>query len=350
MTIPPFDDLAADNARRHQATLTKPPGSLGRLEDIACWFAGATGRFPHRLPLQPAVLVFAGDHGVTAEGVSAYPSSVTLAMVANMVAGGAAINVLARSLGAPLHVVDVGCASEPAVPREAPGVTYVPANVRRGTGNMRREPAMTRMQAEAALEVGRRVARKAIESGADVLIPGEMGIGNTTSAAALVSVFTGEPPIITVGGGTGMEGAALAHKVQVVQDVLERHRPVPGDPTGVLASVGGLELAAMAGAMLEAAAHRVPSILDGYLANAAALVARAIHPAVVPYLLAGHQSAERGAHAALHALSLAPVLRLDLRLGEGSGAALAIHLLRCALELQCHMATFQSAGITGPHE
>lgn len=335
-------------ARSYQLSLTKPAGSLGLLEDLACWYAGARGRFEIRPAFQPAIVLFAADHGVVAEGVSAYPPSVTAAMVANMLAGGAAINTLARRLPAPLHVVDIGVASP--IPPVAPsaGVTFHSRKIRSGTGNLRREVAMSRAEAERAVGLGRELAGCLITKGATVLALGEMGIGNTTPAAALTSVFTGHDPIETVGRGTGVADEALERKRTVVRESLDLHRPNPSDPIGVLSQVGGLEFAAMAGAMLESAARQVPVMLDGYLANASALVAMALEPSVMPFLRAGHRSAEPGADHALKALGLRPLLQLDMRLGEGSGAALALQLLATALDLQAGMATFESAGVNGP--
>jgi nicotinate-nucleotide--dimethylbenzimidazole phosphoribosyltransferase len=344
--VPPFDDAAASRARAHQAQLTKPPGSLGRLEDLAVFYAGARGQFPVAAPARPRLYVFAADHGVTAEGVSPYPSSVTAAMVANFVAGGAAISVLTRASGIELRVVDAGVASPiPGAPGQGGGGTFVSAALRAGTGNLVREPAMTRAEARAALALGERLAGEAVRDGVDLLAAGEMGIGNTTAAAALAAALTGAAPEAVVGRGTGVDDAGLARKIDVVRGALARHRPDRRDPLGVLAAVGGLEIAAMAGLMLGGAARRVPVVVDGFISGAAALAAVALAPRVRDYLCFSHESAERGHRVVCAALDARPLFDLGLRLGEGTGAALAIDLVRAAVRLQCEMATFASANV-----
>jgi nicotinate-nucleotide--dimethylbenzimidazole phosphoribosyltransferase len=346
-SIPPFDMAARAAAEAHQLLLTKPPGSLGRLEELAAWYAGARGLFPPPAPARCSLALFAGDHGVVSEGVSAYGSPVTAAMVANVMAGGAAVNTIAGRSGSELTLVDVGISGDlSALPRD-PLVPLTAAKVRAGTGNIRQEPAMTRDEANAALEVGAGIARTLVSRGADLLASGEIGIGNTTAAAALVCVFTGLSPSEIVGRGTGLDDAGVAHKQAVVADALALHHPDPADPVGVLASVGGLELAAIAGFLLEGARLRRPLVVDGFLGGAAALVARAIDSAVTPYLLASHLSSERGATHMLRVLGLTPVLDLGLRLGEGTGALLAAELVRTAVELQLSMATFATAGVVG---
>ncbi|GAC1341601.1 MAG: hypothetical protein NVSMB23_13350 [Myxococcales bacterium] len=347
IAIPPFDDGARSAALSHQALLTKPAGSLGRLEEIAAWYAGARGRFPSPAPRDVVLALFAADHGVAAEGVSAYGSPVTAAMIANVMAGGAAVNALARLHQARIVLVDVGVAGDlSAVPR-APVVALRSLRVRAGTRNLRREPALTRAEALQALEAGASVAAQAAAEGADLLALGEIGIANTTAAAALVCAFTGAPPEEIVGSGTGLGSEALAHKIAVVRDALALHRPDCEDALSVLAALGGLEIAAMAGCALEAARHRLPVVLDGFIASAAALVAFRLEPSVSSYLLAAHASAERGARAALRALGLSPLLDLGLRLGEGTGAVIAADLLRTAVATQLSMATFATAGIVG---
>jgi nicotinate-nucleotide--dimethylbenzimidazole phosphoribosyltransferase len=343
--IAPVSESARVAARAHQAALTKPVGSLGRLEDLASWYAAARGAFPVEPPCRPALALFLGDHGVVVEGVTAYGSQVTAAMACNVMSGGAAVSVLARQNGVVLIPVDVGIAGDlSAAPRE-PRVPLVSARVRAGTGNLRVEPAMTRAEAEAALAVGRKIAMDLYAAGTTLAAVGEIGIGNTTSAAALVACFASVDPAEVCGRGTGLDDEALARKRRVVVDALARHRPSPGDPVGALAAVGGLELAAMTGFILGAAAHRIPVVLDGFLASASALVARAIDPSAVGYLIASHESAERGARTALTSLGLEPLLSLGLRLGEGTGALLAIELVRAAVTLQAQMATFATAGI-----
>lgn len=345
--IPPFDEAARDAALAHHARLTKPHGSLGRLEALAAWYAGARGAFPVEVPARAALALFAADHGVAVEGVTAYGSQTTAAMVANVMAGGAAVNALARRAAVEIRLVDVGVAGDlSAVPRD-PVVPLVRRSVRAGTANLRRHPAMARRDAEAALQVGAETAREAIDRGAQILGLGEIGIANTTSAAALVCAFTGAAPDDIVGRGTGIDDATLARKRDVIGEALVRHAAQLGDPVEVLAALGGLELCAMAGCALEAARRRVPVVLDGFLAGAAAIAAAAIDRGVRPYLLASHRSAEQGARRVLAQLGLEPVLDLGLCLGEGTGAVLAIDLVRTAVDVQRSMATFATAGIVG---
>jgi nicotinate-nucleotide--dimethylbenzimidazole phosphoribosyltransferase len=338
--LPAFDEGAAAAARAHQTQLTKPPGSLGRLEDLGVFFAGARGRFPADVPERARIYVFAADHGVAAEGVSPYPSSVTAAMVANFCAGGAAISVLTRSSDIELRVVDVGVASP--IPA-ASGL--LPFPVRKGTASFLREAAMSRAEAEIALGVGVRLAEEAADEGVALLGAGEMGIGNTTAAAAVVAALTGAAPEAVVGRGTGVDDAGLARKIEVVRASLERHRPERGDVVGALAAVGGLEIAAMAGLMLGGARRRVPVVVDGFISAAAALVASRLAPGVRAFLCFSHLSAERGHRIVCDALDARPLFDLGMRLGEGTGAALAISLLRVAVRLQGEMATFASAGV-----
>jgi len=282
---------------------------------------------------------------VVVEGVTAYGSQVTAAMACNVMAGGAAISVLARHHQVEIVAVDVGIAGDlSASPRE-PRVPLMAAKVRRGTANLRREPAMTRDEATAALAVGARVADRVAASGVTLAGVGEIGVGNTTAGAALVACFAGVPAELCCGRGTGVDDATLDRKIRVVEDALALHRPDPRDPVGVLARVGGLELAAMAGFLLRAAARRVPIVLDGFLASAAALAAYAIDPDVVGYCLASHASAERGAAIALERLGLVPLLSLGMRLGEGTGAILGMALVQDAVSLQAEMATFATAGV-----
>ena len=345
-SIPSVDERARAASIAHQATLTKPVGSLGRLEEIAAWYAAARGCFPVASPSHPAVAVFAADHGVVACGVSAYGSPVTAAMVMNVMAGGAAVNAIARRLGVEVVLVDVGVAGDLSAAPIEPIVPLVRAKVRGGTANLRDQPAMRKDEAEAAIAVGARVARETIARGADLVALGEIGIGNTTSAAALICAFTGASPADVVGRGTGVDDATLAVKERVVVEALARSAS-SSHPIERLASLGGLELAAMAGFALEAARRRTPIVLDGFLAAAAAIVAKAIDPGVVPYFLASHASAERGHRIALGHLGLTPLFDLGLRLGEGTGAVLAIDLVRTAITTQLEMATFATAGLVG---
>ncbi|OQS34410.1 nicotinate-nucleotide--dimethylbenzimidazole phosphoribosyltransferase [Chromobacterium haemolyticum] len=337
------DFAAYQAARARQATLTKPAGSLGRLEELACRFAAWQGKTcPDAL--RPAITVFAGDHGVTAEGVSAYPSVVTGEMVRNFANGGAAICVLAQSLDARLEVVDAGVLSD------VSALPIVHAKVRAGTGNLAREAAMTPAQAEAALEVGRQAARRALASGANLLIAGDMGIGNTTASATLICRLAGLSPERIVGRGTGLNEAGLETKRQVVRVALARVASRELSALETLAELGGLEIAAMAGFYLESAAQGAPALVDGFIASAAALCALALEPRMGDWLLASHRSEETGHLLALHALKLEPVLDLGMHLGEGSGAALCVPLLQMAIRLHNEMATFAEAGITGKAE
>jgi len=341
--VPAFDEGAAAKARAHQEQLTKPPGSLGRLEELAVFYAGTRGMFPVAPPARARICVFAADHGVTVEGVSPYPSSVTAAMVSNFVAGGAAISVLARQHDIELRVVDVGIATAELPPVAAPKAAFAAHAVRPGTGNLRREVAMTRDEALRAINVGALQAGLAAGEGVELLGAGEMGIGNTTAAAAVVCALTGKEPDVVVGRGTGVDAAGLARKIAVVRDALDLHRPT--EPLEALAAVGGLEIAAMAGLMIGGAQQRVPVVVDGFISGAAALVATRLVPGVRDYLCFSHLSAERGHRVVCDALDARPLFDLGMRLGEGTGAALAISLLRAAVRLQSEMATFASANV-----
>lgn len=338
--IPPLDDTAMDAARRRQDRLTKPPGSLGRLEAIAVAVAGMTGVARPSLA-RAAVVVAAADHGVAARGVSAYPREVTRQMVANFLAGGAAISALARNAGARVIVADFGVAGGAIAHPD-----LVDARQGEGTDDFLDGPAMTVETALAAIAAGAAIVERERVAGLDVICTGEMGIGNTTSAAALTSAFTGAPPEAVTGHGTGVEGAAFAHKVRVVEMALTRHLEAGLAPIEVLARLGGFEIAGLAGVILAAAANRVPIVLDGYITTAAALAAVAIAPGAREYLIASHRSVEPGHRTALTALGLDPLLDFGLRLGEGSGAALALPLLRAATAVHNEMATFEEAGVS----
>jgi nicotinate-nucleotide--dimethylbenzimidazole phosphoribosyltransferase len=344
-TISLPDERVRAAARAHQAMLTKPVGSLGRLEEIAGWYAAVRGDFPIAPPRERSLALFLADHGVVVEGVSAYGSHVTAAMACNVMAGGAAASVLARRSGVNLVAVDVGIAGDTSAAPVEPRVPLVRARVRAGTGNLRVERAMSDGDVQSALAVGSRVADEMHGRGTHLAAVGEIGIGNTTSAAALVSVLTGAAPEDTCGRGTGIDDATRARKIAVVRDALRLHAVGPGDPLDALAAVGGIEIAAMVGFLLRAAALRMPVVLDGFVTNAAALVAKALSPAVVPHLLASHASSEPGARIALAHLGLAPLLELDMRLGEGTGALLAMELVGAAVTLQADMATFATAGV-----
>ncbi len=329
-------------ARRAQALLdvkTKPRGSLGRLEELACRIAAARGIPVPELPVK-AVVVMAGDHGVAAEGVSAFPQEVTWQMVANFVRGGAAINVLARQAGAEVIVADMGVKT----PVSLAGVRSL--RIGAGTGNIARERAMTRAQAEAALEAGIAIADELSARGVTLLATGEMGIANTTPAAALAAHFTGASPEEITGRGTGIDDAGLRRKIEVVRRALALHGAAATDALDALARLGGFEIAGLAGLVVGAAARRIPVIVDGFIASAAALAAVRLAPAAAGYLVAAHRSVERGHALVLAAMDARPLLDLELRLGEGTGAALAMHLAEAAIRILREMATFADAGVS----
>lgn len=340
--IAPLDSEAMAAARARQAVLTKPQGALGRLETLATQIAGITGNPRPRL-FQPAVVVMAGDHGVAAQGVSLYPAEVTPQMVLNFLRGGAAINVLARHVGARVVVVDIGVAVD--LP---PHPELLVRKIAHGTRDFSREPAMSREQAQQAVETGIAVVEDVITAGVDVVATGDMGIGNTTPSSAIVAAITGRPVAEVTGRGTGLDDAGLARKVAVIEAALALHQPDPTDGLDVLAKVGGLEIGGLAGVMIGAAARRVPVVVDGFISGAAALIASALAPAVQPYLIAGHRSVERGHQAVFGRLDFEPLLDLGLRLGEGTGAVLAISLCKAACKILDEMATFGEAGVSGP--
>ncbi len=339
--IRPPDPTVALAAQRHLDTLTKPPGSLGRLEEIAAGLAALRGGPPS--VEHPVIFTFAADHGVASEGVSAYPQTVTAQMVENFLAGGAAINVLARQVGAELIVADLGVATP-----LAPHAGLVARRQATGTANMTRGPAMTRAQALAALDAGVELAEHALDRGAALVGIGEMGIANTTAASAIVAALTGASPDRVTGRGTGVDDGTLARKVAVVETALGVNRPDRADGVDVLAKVGGFEIAGLVGVILAAAARAVAVAVDGFIATAAALVAVRLAPDARHALFASHRSAEVGHAAALAELELVPYLDLGMRLGEGTGAALFVHLARAACAIYREMATFKSAGVDGP--
>ncbi|MGC3861721.1 nicotinate-nucleotide--dimethylbenzimidazole phosphoribosyltransferase [Micromonospora chersina] len=345
--IRPLDETAMAAARELQGRLTKPAGSLGALEPLSVRLAGLAGTCPPPLPEPAAVAIFAGDHGVHAQGVTPWPQEVTAQMIANFVAGGAVVNAFARQAGASVTVVDVGVATPlPVAPTADPaGPRLVAANVRAGTRDLTVTAALTRDEARAAVETGIRIAGELVDAGAGILLTGDMGIGNTTPAAALIAAFTGVDPAAATGRGTGVDDETYARKVGVVRAALDRHAPDPADPLGVLAAVGGLEHAALAGLVLGAAARRVPVLLDGVIAVSAALAAAAFAPDAVGAMVAGHRSAEPGATAALRHLGLDPLIDLGLRLGEGTGALLALPVVTGAVRVLHEVATFDSAGV-----
>ena len=339
-SIAPPDAGAMTAARERQDRMTKPRGSLGALEDVSVRLAGLAGECPPPLPEPACVAVFAGDHGVHAQQVTPWPQEVTAQMVANFLAGGAVVNAFAAQAGAEVTVVDVGVAADL---DPVPGL--LPRKVGRGTADFTAGPAMTRDQAVAALTAGIEVARDLVAAGNRCLLTGDMGIANTTASAALVCAFTGADPAAATGRGTGIDAATFARKVDVVCRGLARHRPDAGDPVGVLAAFGGFEHAAIAGFILGAAALRVPVILDGVIAGAAALAAVALAPDAAGACFAGHRSAEPGHAIALEHLGLRPMVDLGLRLGEGTGAVLALPLVQSAARALRDVATFDSAGV-----
>ncbi|MQA97975.1 MAG: nicotinate-nucleotide--dimethylbenzimidazole phosphoribosyltransferase, partial [Streptosporangiales bacterium] len=339
--IAPPRTEARDEARRHHDRLTKPKGALGVLEEVAAKLAGLAGTVPPPMPDPASVAIFAADHGVHAQRVTAWPQEVTAQMVANFLTGGAVVNSFAAQVGADVAVVDVGVAADLA---PAPGL--LPRKVAHGTADMTVGPAMTREQAVRAMEVGIETARDLVAAGTRCLITGDMGIANTTASAALISCFTGRDPGATTGRGTGVDDAMHRRKVEVVRRALDVNRPDPADPIGVLAAVGGLEHAAIAGLLLGAAALRTPVLLDGVVSGAAALVAAGISPDVPAACVAGHRSSEPGHAAALERLGLRPMIDLELRLGEGTGALLALPLVQGAVRVLHEVATFDTAGVS----
>jgi nicotinate-nucleotide--dimethylbenzimidazole phosphoribosyltransferase len=348
--ITPPSEAWRSRARARLDTLTKPLGSLGRLEDLAAQVASIREdklAIPSG-PIGKSVYVFAADHGITAEGVSAYPREVTYQMVLNFLAQGAAVNVLARHHGVELHVVDVG------VDADFQGVAGLHHHkVANGTRNMLQEAAMDDEQMVQALSVGAKLASEAAVAGQSLVAIGEMGIGNTTSASAITCALTGASPELATGRGTGLDSAAHQRKIRVIDQVLARHfndasRPMP--PLDILRCVGGFEIAAMAGMVLAASGHKLAVVVDGFISTAAAALAVAIEPNTLGYIIAGHRSQEPGHALLLEHLSLKPLLTLDMRLGEGTGAVLAMSIVESAICLYSQMATFTSAGVSEASE
>ncbi len=335
------DEALRAAALARQDRLTKPRGSLGRLEELSALVAAIQGR-PRPGVERKSLIVFAGDHGVLAEGIHNYPQEVTAQMVVNFLDGGACINVLSRLVGARVTVVDLGVATE--YPKRD-GLVFRPLG--RGTGNIARGPAMSRLQAEQAVEAGIAVVEEEISRGLDLLGLGEMGIGNTTSSAAVAAACTGLPPAAVTGRGPGNDDARLARKVAAAERSLRVNRPDRNDGFDILSKVGGFEIGGLAGAMIGAARGRIPVLVDGFIVTAAALLAVRIAPAVRPFLIGAHTSAEAGHRAILEHLGLAPLLDLGMRLGEGTGAAAAMPLVEAAVRLLNETATFQEAGVAG---
>jgi len=342
--IQPTDPRLLAQARARLDRLTKPIGSLGRLEELAARYVMITGEMKPKVP-RGVVYTFAADHGVTAEGVSAYPSAVTPQMVLNFLRGGAGVNVLARHVGVEVRVVDIGVAFDF---EAAPGLIH--KKVMPGTKNLLVESAMNPTQAEQALQVGIELATEAVQQGIGLIGTGEMGIGNTTPSSAITAVMTRLPVSEVTGRGTGIDDASHAHKINVIQRALDIHRLDSTNAMEVLAKVGGLEIGGLTGLMLGAAAARIPVVLDGFIAGAAALIAVGLQPRCKDYLIASHRSVERGHQAILDHLGLKPLFDLDLRLGEGTGACLGMSLVFVAIKILTEMATFDEAGVSERNE
>jgi nicotinate-nucleotide--dimethylbenzimidazole phosphoribosyltransferase len=340
--IAPLDENAMQAARTRQDQLTKPRGAMGRLESVSIQLAGITAQARPRFK-QPVVITMAADHGIARQGVSAYPPEVTPQMVLNFLRGGAAINVLARHVGARVVVVDMGVAAQSEL---EPHPDLINKKIADGTFDMSTGAAMTREQAESAVRAGIDVALREIERGADLIGTGDMGIGNTTASSAIVAAITQRPVAQITGRGTGVDDATLAHKVVMIERALQVNQPNPGDALDVLSKVGGFEIGGLAGVMIGAASRRVPVVIDGFISGAAALIATGLASQVQPYLIAAHQSVEIGHQAILEHLRMRPLLDLDLRLGEGTGAALGISLCLAAAKILDEMATFGEAGVS----
>jgi len=338
--IRPPDEEAMGKARLRQDQLTKPRGSLGRLEELSVKIAGITGKVTPRIE-QKAIVTMAGDHGVVAEGVSAYPQEVTAQMVYNFLRGGAAINVFARHIGARVVVVDMGVAANLEL-----HPSLVSRKIAFGTRNMTKEPAMSRDQALQAIASGIEVVNDEIAKGLDIVGVGDMGIGNTTPSSAICAAVTGESVAKVTGKGVGISDEQLTLKVAVIKTALTLNKPDPDDSIDVLSKVGGFEIGGIAGVILGAAAQRIPVVIDGFIAGAAALIATGLCSRVKGYLIAAHASAEAGHRVILNYLGLKPILDLEMRLGEGTGAALAISIVEAAVKTLAEMATFANAGIS----
>ncbi len=338
-SIRPIDHSIEDDIQSHLDDLTKPKGSLGRLEELAKRYILITQDLSPKIP-KKAVFVFAGDHGVTEEGISAFPKEVTYQMVFNFLRGGAGINVLARHAGADVFVVDAGVDYEF---QETDGL--IVKKVARGTRNMTKGPAMTREEAIEGILNGAELAQDAVRRGYGILATGEMGIGNTTPASAITAVITGESPEVVTGRGTGIDDAALKRKIDVIKRAIETNRPDPMDALDCLSKVGGHEIAAICGLILGCAASGIPVVVDGFISTAGALIAKGLAPLSVDYMFASHMSVEQGHRIQMEALGLRPVLDLDLRLGEGTGAALAMTIIDAGLKIYLEMATFSGANV-----
>ncbi|GAB3876279.1 nicotinate-nucleotide--dimethylbenzimidazole phosphoribosyltransferase [Kibdelosporangium lantanae] len=341
--VSPPDESAKRDAQARQDRLTKPAGALGRLEELGVWVASCQGVCPPRPFTRPRVVVFAGDHGIAQHGVSAYPAEVTAQMVGNFLAGGAAVNVLAATAGATVRVVDMSVATDVAAPEQ---VTEF--KVRQGSGAIDREDALTEDELTKAVEAGRTIADQEVDGGADLLVAGDMGIGNTTPAAVIVAALTGAEPVAVVGRGTGIDDQTWMRKTAAIRDALRRARKVSAEPLQLLRTTAGADIAAMAGFLAQAAIRRTPVILDGVVSGAAALVAEEMAPGARLWWVAGHRSTEPAHKLTLEQLGLEPVLDMGMRLGEGSGAVTALPIVAMATRILAEMATFDDAGVSGP--
>jgi len=338
--IQPLDETAMAETRRRQDHLTKPQGSLGQLESLSVQIAGIKGN-PRPRIVHKVIFTLAGDHGVTKESVSAYPSEVTLQMVYNFLRGGAGINVLARHVGVRVVIADLGVASKMEKHQH-----LVDKKVAMGTQNITKGPAMSREQAIRSIEAGIELVEDELPRGIDILGTGDMGIGNTTSSSAITAALTGADVVTVTGRGTGIDDDVWRRKVEVIRKALETNRPNQNDAIDVLSKVGGFEIGGIAGVILAGAKYQIPVVMDGFISGAAALIATGLSPLVKPYLIASHQSVEKGHRVLLEYLGLKPLLNLDLRLGEGTGAALGIFLVEASLKILDEMATFAEAGVS----
>jgi len=343
--IKPLNSDAMRKAQARQNVLTKPTGSLGFLEELSIQVAGIRGEAIPASFRNKVVITMAGDHGVTEDAVSAYPKEVTPQMVYNFLAGGAGINVLARHVGARVVVVDMGVAAE-----FESNPALVVKKIGFGAKNMTKEPAMTRDEAIKSIKAGIDVFEAEFAEGVDIVALGDMGIGNTTPSSAITAVITDRPPAEVTGRGTGVDDEGLSNKIEMIQRAISLNNPDPSDPIDVLSKVGGFEIGGIAGAMLAAASHRVPVVVDGFISGAGALIAAELAPQIKDYMIAGHSSVEKGHRAILEHLNLRPVLDLDLRLGEGTGAALSMGIIEAACKILGEMATFEEAGVSNREE
>jgi nicotinate-nucleotide--dimethylbenzimidazole phosphoribosyltransferase len=338
--IKPLDKKAMEQARIRQDSLTKPRGSLGQLETLSIQVAGIKGNSRPRI-VHKVIFTLAGDHGVTKEGVSAYPSEVTPQMVYNFLRGGAGINVLAKQIGGRVVIADLGVASA-----LEPHPDLKIKKVAMGTRNMAEGPAMSKEDAIRSIEAGIDLVEEDLTKGIDILGTGDMGIGNTTASSAITAAITGADVVRVTGRGTGLDDDGWERKVEMIEKALDINRPDPKDAIDVLSKVGGFEIGGIAGVILAGARYRIPVVIDGFISGAATLIATSLSPEIKPYLIASHQSAEQGHRVLLEYLGLKPLLNLDLRLGEGTGAALGIFLVEASLKILDEMATFAEAGVS----